>query len=51
MGRGRRAEGEVRAEETEREKERGGGGGGGGWRRRRGGLVRLRMEVVYACAG
>lgn len=38
MGRGRRAEGEVRVGERER----------GGWRRRRrGGLVRLRMEVVY----
>lgn len=37
MGRGRRAQGEVRAGEKERR--------GGGWRRR-GGLVMLRKEVV-----
>lgn len=39
MGRGRRAQGEVRAGEKERR--------GGGWRRR-GGLVMLRKEVVCA---
>lgn len=46
MGRGRRAEGEMRAEREERRR------GGGGWRRR-GGFVMLRMvvvEVVCACA-